>query len=434
MLVAVDTLPEDLRAVYRKSLRGELLPTVGDSRVGLAILQLAANKSPADTSFAPDQAIEVSSKGTRKTLRELATWFIARSQLRSTHNYYALLGLTRDATSEQIRDHYRRLIALVHPDVRPDDFPNDAAVQVNLAYETLSDEIRRKTYDRAEGEPQATVQPSTKYRATAPNLTETKPRTGRFGWLRSRSMLVWGAAALVLPIALVLLSLSEGPKHPEIIVAKAKSESVNLRESKTLAQATATTSNEAVTQAKTATGAAEAPVSIALNASPSLSLVEPDAPKIREQTMRDTKAAIEPGVQSVTARTEQDLRIEKSLQPVPNRDALVAVDELLVMLSESIESGQPDRFARLFARDVVGRSKIVGDFTQVFEATKRREVRFIKIDRFRPVGGAPTFAGQIEILMAANDGSVSRQQMFVQGSVNLYRGKPVLTSWSSHPI
>lgn len=445
MLLTVDNLPGDLRAVYRKSLRGELLPAVADSRVGLAILQLAANKSPSDVPLSPDESIQVSSKGTEKTLRELAVWYIARSQLRSSRNHYALLGLSRDASSEQVRDHYRRLIAMVHPDVKPEDFPDDAAAQVNLAYETLYDEARRKDYDDSISEltPKAVSYSLDEARSSR---TESAPRGSRFGWLRSRNMLVWGAAALFLSVTVLLLNLSSPPKHPEIVVAKPRSEGVNLRETQTLTQAD-TRNAESAAQASVASSAisppssppaqnaaAPAPSSVALNASPALSLVTSDTAPTRVVPRASVSQLPGENLRSVGARASIEAVAEKPIERVPPPQALAVVDEFLVMLSESIESGQSDRFARLFSGEVVGRNKIVNDFAQVFEATKRREVRFVKVDRFRPVNGVPTFAGQIEISMTANDGTPSRQQMFVQGAISLQQGKPVLTRWSSHPI
>ncbi len=443
MLLTVDNLPNDLRAVYRKSLRGEMLPAISDSRVGLAILQLAANKSPADTELSPDESIQVSSKGTQKTLRELAVWYIARSQLRSSRNHYALLGLTRDASSEQVRDHYRRLIAMVHPDVKPEDFPDDAAAQVNLAYETLYDEARRKDYDGSIVEPMSTTTSYSREAARSAKRSDSPAAVSRFGWLRSRNMLVWGAGALFLSVTVLLLNLSSPPKHPEIVVAKPRSDGVSLRETQTLSQAEPRVTEATAQPSSPAAVAppmnpspppAQATSSVALSPSPTLSLVASDQASSRSLPATTVNQLSSQNVRSVGARATVEATSDKPLEKVASPNSVAVVDEFLVLLSESIEAGQSERFARLFSAEVAGRNKILNDFTQVFEATKRREVRFVKVDRFRPVNGAPTFAGQIEISMTANDGSVSRQQMFVQGALNLQRGKPVLTRWSSHPI
>ena len=61
-----------------------------------------------------------------------------------TEDYYAILGVSRDATQEQIKTAYRSLCKVNHPDVG-----GDAAMMqlLNKAYVTLSDEILRGKYD-----------------------------------------------------------------------------------------------------------------------------------------------------------------------------------------------------------------------------------------------------------------------------------------------
>jgi hypothetical protein len=355
LLLNVDNLSNDLRAVYRKSLRGELLPTVADSRVGLAILQLAANKSPSDADFSPDESIQVSSKGTQKTLRELAVWFIARSQLRSHSNHYALLGLSRDASSEQVRDHYRRLIAMVHPDVRPADFPDDAAAQVNLAYETLYDNARRKDYDDSIAmlTPSAVSYPRDDVRS--PRI-DSPPQASKLGWLRSRNMLVWGAAALLLSVTVLLLNLSSPPKHPEIVVAKPRNDGVSLRETKTLTQTVGTalergTQPSSVTSpapSTQATSGSPTTPTVALSASTTLSMATSDAPNNRATSAPISTQLPGATLRSVGASASIESTSDNSVERVPTPNSMAVVDEFLIMLSESIETGQSDRFARLF--------------------------------------------------------------------------------------
>ncbi|CAK7239947.1 MAG: hypothetical protein STHCBS139747_001382 [Sporothrix thermara] len=67
-------------------------------------------------------------------------------------NYYAILGVSETATSQQIRDAYKRAALKNHPDRVPADSPErDARTRkfqlINDAYYTLSDANRRKEYD-----------------------------------------------------------------------------------------------------------------------------------------------------------------------------------------------------------------------------------------------------------------------------------------------
>lgn len=61
--------------------------------------------------------------------------------------YYALLGVPRNATEEQIRSAYRRLARQHHPDVSKDDGAAEKFKQITEAYEVLSDPERRQRYD-----------------------------------------------------------------------------------------------------------------------------------------------------------------------------------------------------------------------------------------------------------------------------------------------
>ena len=63
-------------------------------------------------------------------------------------DYYDVLGISRDATAEQIQQAFRTLARKYHPDVNKDPGAEDRFKELNEAYHVLSDPNTRKRYDR----------------------------------------------------------------------------------------------------------------------------------------------------------------------------------------------------------------------------------------------------------------------------------------------
>ncbi len=63
-------------------------------------------------------------------------------------DYYEVLGLSRTATKEEIKKAYRRLARQYHPDLNKSPDAEGKFKEINEAYEVLSDDQRRATYDR----------------------------------------------------------------------------------------------------------------------------------------------------------------------------------------------------------------------------------------------------------------------------------------------
>ena len=63
-------------------------------------------------------------------------------------DYYEILGIRNDADSKQVRDAYRKLALLYHPD-RNRNHPDAAErmKEINEAYAVISDPQKRKEYD-----------------------------------------------------------------------------------------------------------------------------------------------------------------------------------------------------------------------------------------------------------------------------------------------
>jgi curved DNA-binding protein len=68
--------------------------------------------------------------------------------MQQLRNYYQVLGVSRDATGEEIKKSFRKLARQYHPDVNPNN--NEAEEKfkaIAAAYEVLSNKEKREQYD-----------------------------------------------------------------------------------------------------------------------------------------------------------------------------------------------------------------------------------------------------------------------------------------------
>jgi molecular chaperone DnaJ len=64
-------------------------------------------------------------------------------------DYYRILGVSREASDEDIKKAYRKLVFEHHPDRNPDKAgAEDRIREINVAYEVVGDPDKRRTYDR----------------------------------------------------------------------------------------------------------------------------------------------------------------------------------------------------------------------------------------------------------------------------------------------
>ena len=69
--------------------------------------------------------------------------------IKSSKNYYEILGVTPDVEISELKSIYRRLVRKYHPDINPDG--ELSFKDITEAYETLSDEKQRHQYDMING-------------------------------------------------------------------------------------------------------------------------------------------------------------------------------------------------------------------------------------------------------------------------------------------
>ncbi|MBS3921737.1 MAG: DnaJ domain-containing protein [Nitrosarchaeum sp.] len=84
--------------------------------------------------------------GTRKNSKEDKE-FRRLLQDPSLPDYYKILDVSHNATLEEIKKQYRIMAKKIHPDKNKEEKSDEAMVQINKAYEILSNEELRKKYD-----------------------------------------------------------------------------------------------------------------------------------------------------------------------------------------------------------------------------------------------------------------------------------------------
>src|SRR5215469_1180754 len=63
-------------------------------------------------------------------------------------DYYEVLGVQRNAGEEEIKKAFRRLAKQYHPDTNKEQGAEAQFIEINEAYEVLSDPQKRSAYDR----------------------------------------------------------------------------------------------------------------------------------------------------------------------------------------------------------------------------------------------------------------------------------------------
>lgn len=63
-------------------------------------------------------------------------------------DYYEILGVSKDSSSQDIKKAYRKLAMKLHPDVNKEEDAESKFKEINEAYEVLSDDGKRSRYDR----------------------------------------------------------------------------------------------------------------------------------------------------------------------------------------------------------------------------------------------------------------------------------------------
>lgn len=123
-------------------------------------------------------------------------------------DYYAILGVLRDASSDDIKKAYRELAPKFHPDFHPGDRGSEEQFkEVQEAYDVLSEPEKRKEYDQvdnqwknADSEPQPSAGPSTVDVGSELNVAGTPHEALQFPSSERR----WAWSVALLAVALTM--------------------------------------------------------------------------------------------------------------------------------------------------------------------------------------------------------------------------------------
>jgi hypothetical protein len=144
-------------------------------------------------------------KADGEKLAEAANFFLRAALLYPGADHYAVLGLPPRTPPVELKERYRLLMRLIHPDFTPTDsaaWPADAAVRVNRAYEVLSSPVLRKEYDEQLATPHA--QRSAEAAAAKVHRPVARPRREERTW-HVNPKAAWAAAIAIGAFTVMLL-------------------------------------------------------------------------------------------------------------------------------------------------------------------------------------------------------------------------------------
>ena len=70
------------------------------------------------------------------------------SKIMNNTEYYDRLGVSKDASQDEIKRAYRKMSKKYHPDINKEPGAEEKYKEVQEAYETLSDDQKRAAYDQ----------------------------------------------------------------------------------------------------------------------------------------------------------------------------------------------------------------------------------------------------------------------------------------------
>ena len=109
--------------------------------------ELESKKDKTYEKYHSDWSDDYEELGSRKNTKKFKE-FREIMQNSDLPNFYKILGISQDATQEEIKIQYRKLAKKLHPDKTKRNETQEEMIKINKAYEILSDKELRERYDK----------------------------------------------------------------------------------------------------------------------------------------------------------------------------------------------------------------------------------------------------------------------------------------------
>jgi DnaJ domain len=376
------------------------------------------------------EGLEAFDLGLAERARRAARFFVRTALLRTEVDHLTLLGLMPDASAEQVREHYRLMIRLTHPDFAGDGdpWPADAAARINIANDVLSSPVKRAAY-QASLTPAAAPAPKPAIQKPIPSRppgVALKPVPMRNGWLARingglsvrMKLAIASLGALLSGGALVLL----GPTGSETSLAArpkdSSAETSAFRLSAALEEATDSTSLSGRSPVE-ATAAAPAPIATT-------------RPKPRDPSGTAGSAPPEDSEQVARERTTEsagesskDLTVAEPPTLLTMRD----VHPTLTHVINGLQNGDAEAMAQAIGpewRQTPANEAFVLQMNQWLAGQ-----RVTQLDKLlftsRPQGQTLVVDGRVEVSSSDSAQQTRQRELHLRAVFKPQDGRPVLT-------
>ena len=406
-------------------------------------------------------------------LRDAAASYIRHVFFRPGATPYQTLGVATDASPRKIKESFRLLMRLVHPD-RQDPrapWPESFAAQVNHAYAILRSDSSRAKFDdeqraaraRAAGAAAAAATPGPRVRTSSVGIVTRRPppprslpewlTAGVGGFVREHPAVVafatlLGGAALVLAAALWegdagSLTREAGDArtlHRPAVRADVEPISLAPPGSETARLPEVVGSVDASGDA----AATKPPVVARMNIEKRVVAESPptDAPPLLPAT------TVAPATIAASAPTAAPTTIAApaapAMAPAPEAKAVVVpspttaeIEALFASFVDAYDHGRVDAFAALFDTDAItnlyrGQTAIRGEYDELFRQSEWRRMRLTRMN-WRRDGERALAKGELAVRIGWRDGREVEQRVTVDIELARRGGRVVITRLSHLP-